>query len=382
MASHSRHSRLPLWLTPLLALGFDLLLAGTATAGNQITISAEQIKSLAITTQAPQPATLTPQGVVPGHVMVPPALQHLATVPFDGVIVGVHVQDGQHVRAGQPLLTLRSRDAGLAAADATRLVANAKVAQVAAERDHMLVAEGIAANRRAAESRADADAASASAQAAQSALQGLKRGARADEFVLLAPAAGVIAERGLHMTDEVKANTVALVITQGRERWVEAQLPESLLHAVRVGDSAQLTGAVTGSVNGSSTNQDNNALTGKIIAIGQQIDTSTRSVLLRASFDAATPEHALQLLPGRSVQLIIASRNTEAAFRVPAMAVVRIGNQDVVFVRNANGFAIVPVLVSARVDGFTVIRGAITSATLLAVNGVSSLKGLAQNSSD
>lgn len=365
-------------------------------AANQLEVTAEQFKSLGIQTRVVEPASTTPQGVVPGQVMLPPGMQHLATIPFDGVIVGMHVQDGQSVRAGQALLTLRSREGGNAAAEATRLTANAQVANAAAERDHLLVTEGIAANRRAAESRAEADAANAAARAAQSVLHGLKRGTRADEFILLSPAAGVIAERGLHMAEEVKANTVAFVVTQGRERWVEAQLPESLLHLVRVGDSAQLmikrdnstpSSDATNNPNGKA----NNNTTGTIIAVGQQIDASTRSVLLRARFDARTPEQVMHLLPGRSVQLVLASHNTKPAFRVPAAAVVRIATQkdtqDVVFVHNAKGFDIVPVSVSARVEGFAVIQGANQSAainanTVIAISGVSSLKSLTQNSAD
>lgn len=338
-----------------------MLLSADVAAGPELRVTDEQRAALGIETAPVRAVEDVAVGVLPGRVLIPPSAQRVVTIPFDGVIIDVFVNEGERVAAGAPLLRLRSGSAALAHAEAKRLLALAEVARAQAARDAKLVAEGIAPTRRAEESAAQARAAEAAAAAAQAVFRsGRAVVARPDEFDIVAPEAGVVHERGLASGAEAKADTVALAIVTRPERWVEAQAPESLLGSLRIGARVELNGSLE-------------YAPGCVIAVGNRIEATTRNALVRASF-----ANAPALFAGRTVELKVFERVDEPTFEVPANAVVRQGTRDVVFASIAGGFRSVPVRTSVRLEGRVAVQGALSKNDRVAVSGTSALKSLAQ----
>jgi multidrug efflux pump subunit AcrA (membrane-fusion protein) len=187
--------------------------------------------------------------------------------------------------------------------------------------------------------------------------------ARGDEFDLLAPAAGVVQERGLAVGAEVRADAVGFVIITSTERWIEAQAPENLLVSLGVGDHVELTDA------------RGDAQSGRVVAIGNQIDPSTRNAMLRAAF----PD-GVRMLAGAVAELKVFHETTVPTFEIPSVAVVRHEGGDVVFVRTSGGFRAVSVKCGVRLGGRVAVQGKLSASDEVAVSGVSALKALAQQS--
>lgn len=348
---------------PLLML-FASIAPAVAEQSGELAVNTEQIAALGITTTAVAPVSRIALGIVPGRIVIPPSAQRIVTAPFDGVVADVVVHEGQQVKTGAMLASIRSRVAAEAYAESLRLSANAEVARAQAQREKRLVQEGIAPARRAEESAAQARAAQAAADAARAVLRGVRpSSARGDEFELLAPAAGIVQERGLAVGAEVRADAVGFVIVTNTERWVEAQAPESLLGSLSVGDHVELTGA------------RGDAQSGRVVAIGNQIDPSTRNAMLRAAF----PE-GVRMLAGSVAELKVFHDATVPTFEIPSVAVVRHEGTDVVFVRTTGGFRTVSVECGARLNGRVAVQGELSASDEVAVSGVSALKAMAQQS--
>ena len=113
------------------------------------------------------------------------------------------------------------------------------------------------------------------------------------------------------------------------------------------------------------------AISGKVIAVGHDVDTASQTVLVRAKVTEGT-----QLLwPGEFLQVSLATAAMTPLYQIPSGAIARSGNKIVIFVQGKDAFTAVPIKVVASQGGNSVIEGALKGDEKVAVSGIAAIKG-------
>ncbi len=95
------------WLFASLGLLLGVLCSGAGAAGGEVAMQAAQAKALGVQAQPVAPAAEAVTELS-GKLSLPVRQQQLLSAPVDGLVTAVLVDEGDAVRAGQPLLRLRS----------------------------------------------------------------------------------------------------------------------------------------------------------------------------------------------------------------------------------------------------------------------------------
>ncbi len=254
---------------------------------------------------------------VPATIVQPPGSRVAVGAPFAGMVQSVRVQPGQAVVRGQLLATLISREALVVAGDLARAEARRQMTGAEAARMRTLAREGVVAG-----SRADS-AVAADAEAAIDAREARRLLARAGAdsdgtLRLVAPINGRVASMSIEAGAPVDGMTAPFVIEADGSRWLALQLPERLAGAVRPG-MIFLTAE---------------GRRGRLETVAGAIDPATRAFAARGRLDDASG-----LMAGRLIQVTLLTPAPDGAVIVPMSAIVRVGDEDLVFVKTAKGFA-------------------------------------------
>lgn len=342
-----------IYLAASVTIGAFVLSPTLATA-QDLAVTAEQIKRMEIKVEPVRPANSEPVAVLPGTV-VPPMNSRLAAVaPFAGTVIQVHVLPGQRVSKGMDLITLSSRELLEAKSQLAQSEAELQLAEAVARRKRILVDKNY-------QSAPIAEEAEAQVAKIRAVIEQHKRTTSLNSIRIVAngsysvpaPADGVVVEARAMPGDVLTAMAAAITLDTSDELWVEAQVPSSLVSSIKPGDRVQVIGGPEG----------------RVVALGGTLDKLTRSAQLTASF----PAHS-GLLPGQMVSVSVYRATTGSGVTVPLNAVARIENKNAVFVRNDNGFTLVPVeLRGTSPDGAT-ITGAIPAGAQVASSGLPQLE--------
>jgi len=328
---------------------------------------ADATKGLAIESVAAREVDNVPLGSVPGTISLPPEARVAVTAPFAGAVVRVYVIEGQQVARGEALGLMRAAEPVQIGGDLARARSAAALAEARAKRLAQLADEGIIAEARADEAKAEWEQARASVTqfARMAALGGVSPDGA---MTLRAPIAGRVAHVGVETGGGVDAVTAPFVVEAAGAYQIELQLPERLAQAVRPGMAVEIA---LGGENGPA------AVGGKIITVAPSLDPATRSVMARASIGAAPG-----VIAGRNVTVNIVGQGRGIA--VPDRAVTRIGDKDHVFVRTATvggkaegkGWEKRAVTVTARGGGLAVISAGLKPGEVVAASSVAELKAM------
>lgn len=338
----------PLFLSAL------LLLPPAATAG-PLKLTPAQEKAMGLGFAQVQPAIDAPLASLAASVTPPMNGRKIVAAPFAGMVMEVHVLEGQAVKAGAPLATLFSRDALSVSSELAQARAELNAASAASRRTRTLANEGIVAGARAEEAEARAARARAMVQERQRLMSAAGgAGTRPGEYVLRAPIAGKVAQLDLQPGGAVEAMAMVAVIDRDDRLWLEARLPPALMGKVVVGAPVRV-----------------GQVAGKVIAVGSSIDPRTRSAVLRAEIGAGSG-----LVPGRTTNMVVMGKASAGAVALPKTALTQAGGRDVVFVRTGQGYAAQPVTVVGAAGDRAVVQGLAAGATVV-TSGVIQLKSAA-----
>ena len=114
-------------------------------------------RGLAIETALAREVDNVPLGSVPGTITLPPDARVAVTAPFPGAAVRVYVIEGQAVRRGEALALMRASEPVQIRGDLARARSVTTLAEARAKRLTQLAQEGIIAEARADEARAEFD---------------------------------------------------------------------------------------------------------------------------------------------------------------------------------------------------------------------------------
>jgi RND family efflux transporter MFP subunit len=250
--------------------------------------------------------------------------------PNAGQIVRLLHDDGDSVALGAALAIVRSRveqaqtDAGSARVAAAR--AEVTRAQLAFNRTRTLADRGFASVAALDEARA----ALRSAEAGLAAAAADRRGAAAltGEFTIRAPMAGVVLVRPIDNGQVISPDTTLFQLGSRDGVELQADVDEAYADALRPGMSARA--ALSGS---------NAIFAARITEVSPRVDSTTGGRLIKL-----VPVEAMQLPPGRSVDVTIIVARREAGIVVPRQAVVDATTEPKVYVVDQQGIVRVRVI--------------------------------------
>ncbi|WP_404369730.1 efflux RND transporter periplasmic adaptor subunit [Sphingomonas sp. MMS24-J45] len=294
-------------------------------------------------------------------------------MPYAGQIVRVLADAGQYVRAGQPLLLVKTSDfvdarSSLFAARAAYQNAQAQLATATrnAERQRQIFETAGGAQKDYQQAQTDLIAAQATARTTAAAL-----GAARDKLAILgkspgeigklenvgevagihdrttlhAPIAGLIASRDVSAGQYVSqgGDKPVMTITDPSRVWLIAQVAEGDADAVHVGDQVTVT---TPALPGRSFHAT-------VDLVGAALDPQTHRLPVRATI--ANPDKALK--PQMFASFAIQRPQSDAALLVPSVAVIHEGDSARVWVVRPDGLLQARnVTVGDEQDGTVVVR--------------------------
>lgn len=338
--------------TPILVVA--LLGATPAFAADVLPLTAAQKKNLGIATVAAATQNASPALTYTARVALPPASVRVIAAAGAGLVTQLHVQPGDSVKRGAPLVTLSMPGLADAQNALTQARLRAQLAAGNAARDEKLFSEGLIAESRLRAARAEAQSTRASQAAAQTALSLLGAGkVSGSTLTLTAPIAGVVTESAAEPGQRVDAGVALAKLADLSKLALEIPLSTAQARQVAVGQTVSVVGSNAG---------------GRIIALLPQLNAA-QSVLARASL--ADPQKLLR--PGQSVQAAIAGTQAAQSLSVPTAALVWQNAQPHVFVETAQGFKPTPVRL-LRQNASQAEVGGLAAGSRVAVKGVAALK--------
>lgn len=152
---------------------------------------------------------------------------------------------------------------------------------------------------------------------------------------------GVVVERKIATGQVVQPSDVLFTVADLSRVWAVAQVPEQQISQVKVGQSVSIEVPAL----------ENDKLVGKLIYVGQTVNSETRTVLVRTELDNKNG----RLKPSMLASMLIESAPVQR-LAVPIAAVVRQDDADHVFVEEPNGyFRLTPVKLAAEQNGQRVV---------------------------
>lgn len=335
-------------------------LAGGGAAGAQearlLSLSQTQSDRLGVTTAPLREAQRAARAELPARIIASRDGARPVVAPFSGVVDQVFAMPGAEIGAGDPVVSIMSRDyqENLSALEQAR--AEARLASAETERQRELHREGLI-------SKSDLDTSEARLQTAQAMLAEHERFARhalpdgdgrGGSYTLRAPASGRIASVNVAAGDALDAmSPVANIVLDG-SLWAEIQVPGRLAGQISTGDRVQF----------------GPELDGEILSAGAALDEKTRS----ATAIATVPENSGARIGDILRVRIDGERSDDAVLEAPASSVIPVEGEVVVFVVSSAGFNAVPVEVLGRTSETVTISGGLSAGDHVATRGLTELK--------
>jgi RND family efflux transporter MFP subunit len=331
-----------------------LFSAAPAVAADVLPLTAVQKKNLGIATVAAATQTASPALTYPARVTLPPASVRVIAAAGAGLVTQLHVQAGDTVKRGAPLVTLSMPGLADAQNALTQAQLKSQLAAGNAARDEKLFSEGLIAESRLRATQSEAQSARASLAAAQTALAMLGVGkVSGSAITLTAPIAGVVTESVAEPGERVDAGMALMKVADLAKLALEIPLSTAQARQVAVGQAVRVT---------------DSPASGRVNALLPQLNAS-QSVLARASL--IDPQKLLR--PGQSVQVAIAGVQSALGLTVPAAALVWKANVPYVFVETAQGFTPTPVQLVRQNASQAEVTG-LAPGSHVAAKGVAALK--------
>lgn len=382
----------PAWVVPAAALGVGFVLGSVTTLvlhggepepmASAAPVAVE--RGISLPEALAQRAGIRVAPVVAEPVV--PTIEIVGNVDFDpariadvggrleGRVVEVHVQLGDHVEEGDPLVSIEGPDLGQAIAELLEARAELAAAtsqaerQTALRRDQLTTAtalEQAAAERAALQARVrGAEQHLAALGLAPGSITAASRGRALPRTVTLrAPISGEVVERQVHLGAVVDPTHPLVRIADLSTVWIVLNMFENDLGRVRVGDRVEIVSEA----------YPDDVLAGTVAHVGATVDEATRTADVRVVVDNADR----RLRPGQFVHatLHVSSEAQREAILLPQSAVSQIAGQPSVFVRIAeNRYEVRPLELGLRHGNRVEVRRGLAAGDEVVVEGAFALK--------
>jgi RND family efflux transporter MFP subunit len=240
----------------------------------------------------------------------------------DGALTRILVKSGDHVRAGQPLMTIDPIKQQAVVEEQRSTVIQKKAVvdynKIDLDRQKKLYEEGVA-SKQAYDLAVQAyDNSKADYDSAKSAVSTQER--ELSYYSLTAPFAGVIGDIPVHVGDYVSPQTLLTTLDENADLEAYIYVPTERSANIKMGLPVQIV-----------TNSGELIETTKINFISEQVDNGTQGILVKAPIHAPINKfRTSQLVKARVIW------STAPTPTVPVLAVTRIGGQAFVYVAVAD----------------------------------------------
>lgn len=249
-----------------------------------------------------------------------------------GRVNKVFVKVGEYVKAGQELMQVEGMEIGEIKAEFLSAKANLEYLKSNYERQKKLMEQKVGSQKSLLEAQAEYEKALAGYNAEDKKIHSI--GLTDDDIIndrnnqgehtagtlpVKAPISGVIVERNVVIGQSVDGTSNAFRIINTSSVWVDGQIYEKDLN--KINDKKEIY-FITSTYPGEK-------FTGRIIYIGQVIDEESRTITVRAEFNNQNGN----LKPQMFGELHLPVGNNSTAILIPAESVVKIGNENFVFVQ-------------------------------------------------
>lgn len=335
--------------------------AAPAPAGDMVEISAEGIKSSAITVAPASGSSLSGIVLASATVEAMPDAEAVLTARAPGTITRIFKRIGDPVSAGETIALVESRDASAIAADRGAAAARATLASRQLAREKGLLAQGVSARADYEMAEANLAVARAEARQADAAARAARVASDGRSVAVVSAISGRITAAPASLGAYVQAETELFRVADPRRTQIEASVPAGDAQRVKAGDRVELT------------SNDGQAIEGHVRSATGVVDAATR----QATIIIAPGSGGSMIAPGQLVQArIFASGGGQSAggVTVPQDAVQTVGDRTVVFVRMPKGFKAQTVQVASRSGGMVAIASGLKAGQPIATTNAFLLK--------
>lgn len=300
---------------------------------DRVQLTPEALSHLSLEYVVAKEVALEPTLKVSAELMPVPDRHAEVGTLVSGRIAQVHVNVGDSVDAGTPLLDVDSPEVGRARAEFIRASAELEVARAAAAREEQLLEQRATSKREVEIAQGALKTARARFSAAQALLATLGASGRqqttpekAARVVLTSPVTGTVVARDAHVGRAVEPGGTLIDVVDLSELWLLADVYERDLRLVAKGQDVQVSVQA----------YPDNSFGGVVDLIAGTIDERTRAAKVRVVL--ANPDGRLR--PGMFATARISGTHDhkpQRALAIPASAVQTIDDHRAVFVRLGDG---------------------------------------------
>lgn len=305
--------------------------AGPESKAPHVPMTQEQVEASAIAVAQAGPARIAALAQFPAEIQLNDERTVHVVPRVAGIAEAVLVTTGQTVKKGQLLAVFSSQlvaEQRSALQTAVKRLSHARSVferekrlweqKITAEQDYLLAQHAL----EEAQIEAENVRQKLAALGVPASESGLNR------FELRAPAAGLVVERNLTMGEAVKEDTAIFTIADMGTVWAEVHLPAQDLPLLKVGDRVSLRATAFEA-----------RTTGTVAFVGALVGEQTRMARARV----VVPNADGVWRPGLFVNVELKKADVEVPVAIDGEALQTLGNRQVVFVRDASGFAARPV---------------------------------------
>ena len=290
---------------------------------------------------------------------------------IEGQVDRIHVQLGDRVRRGQPLVAIESLRLDELVQEYLVTKSQVDVAESGYRRTEKLRADEIVTERRLVEERGHYLEAQARYQHVREKLmtmgmtgkelRALEQGSHQEGhlYTLTSPIAGTVVMQNVVRGQGVSPGNELFEVVDTSRVWVFANLPIEQARKFKEGDVGTILP------------KGGEPVTAPLTYLAPVADETTRTIRVR--FEVANQQYRLRPREYVNVQLAIASPPTLA---IPVSAVTTVDKVRGVFVQRETGYAFVPIEVGREGGGWVEVRKGLTEGEQVVINGVFDLKNV------
>lgn len=343
---------------------------GTNNTSNTVVLSKEAQKNINLQVITLEEETLTGTLSISGVIKPNPDNEAIVGSLVEGRVNKVFVNIGTYVKQGEPLMLIEGLEIGEIKAAFLSAKANLDYAKTSLDRQKELFKQNISSKKSLLEAEAEFTKAEAEFLAQDKKIHSIglddsdiinNNNHDKGLYSVKAPISGVIVERNVIIGQLINSDVNAFRIINNSSLIAEGQLYEKDLTKINTSSN------ITVSIN----SLPNLSLNGKIQAVGDEVNSSTRTILVRATIN----NNNKLVKPQMFCLINIPIANNSKGIVVDEKALVRDGNNYYVFVqKDENSFNKTDVKIGSIFNEKAIIVEGLLPGDKLVVNGVFDLK--------
>ncbi|MFT5660570.1 MAG: cobalt-zinc-cadmium efflux system membrane fusion protein [Sulfurimonas sp.] len=326
-----------------------------------IKVTQEQQRDLGIRMQAVTSVESIDFGPYSGLVVLDKKDIITVSSNIESIVKTIYVRELEHVRKGQKLLTLRSNALLGLQQEYIEAIFESESANQNYKRNFKLQMDGIISNKRLLESKKIKRTSDLHVNLTKSKLltngfttSMIKRleenSTPIAEITIYAPKSGVVNDVNVNNGAYVQSDHKIIEIYADGKRFIEVTVPVKNVKSITIGDKSSFE-----------------SFTAKVTAIGNVVNTSSQSVIVRAMIDDAQ-----NIMINRVYEVHVAKK-ISAAYKVKKTALVFDGQKSLVFRKNALGFEVLEVDIIKEGPTCYIVKADLNVGDLVAATSTSAL---------